>query len=98
MYGPLFSDMEDFHIYIGAANPQGPFPNKIYAHALCIDDPAIIYVPRIEAYTIVIMGDDDNIVGHCECSNCHDTINLFDTYCCHCGSRLIGRKVLGDDL
>ena len=95
---PIIDKGYVFTTYLKSTDPRGPFPSKLYVHAMCHDDPALLYVPRINAYTIVIMGDDDNIIGHCECSNCHDNVNLFDTYCSHCGARLIGRKVSGEDL
>ena len=94
---PVIADGLENHIYLGVLNPQGPFPSKIYARALCPSDEPVLYVPRIFAYAVIVMEDDDNLIGHCYCSNCKNSINMFDAYCCHCGARLNGRKVLGEN-
>ena len=94
---PIIAEGLENHLYLSVLDPQGPFPSKIYAHTICLSDESVLYVPRIFAYVIVVMEDDDNIISHCYCSNCKDSINMFDTYCCHCGARLRGRKVLGED-
>ena len=94
---PIITEGSENHIYLGVSDPRGPFPSRIYAHAMCLCDEPVLYVPRIFAYTVVVMDDDDSLIGHCYCSNCKDSINTFDTYCRHCGARLRGRKVLGED-
>ena len=94
---PIITEGSENHIYLGIVDPRGPFPSRIYAHSMCLSDEPVLYVPRIFAYVIVVMKDDDKLIGHCYCSNCKDSINMFDTYCSHCGSRLRGRKILGED-
>jgi len=94
---PIITEGSENHIYLGVLDPRGPFPSKIYAHSMCLGDEPVLYVPRILAYAVVVMEDDDSLIGHCYCSNCKDSINMFDTYCCHCGARLRGQKVLGED-
>lgn len=77
------------HIYLATQDPQGPFPAKVYVHASFVnEDPKVMYVPRIFAKNVVVMEDDDNIVGHCYCSNCEKNINIFDKYCRYCGAKL----------
>lgn len=51
-----------------------------------------IYIERVEAYIEVYMLDDDFTIGHCECTNCKNTIDLFDKYCPRCGAKLKGRR------
>ena len=94
---PTIADGSEKHIYLSGINPEGPFPSKIYVHPMCIYDASVLYAPRIFAYIVVVMEDDDNLTGHCYCSNCKDSIDMFDAYCCHCGAKLKGRKVLGED-
>lgn len=94
---PIIAEGLESHVRLGILNPQGPFPSKLYAHTIWIDDESVLYVPRIFAYAVIVMEDDDNLIGHCYCSNCKNLINMFDTYCCHCSARLRGRKVLGED-
>ena len=90
---PIIAEGIERHIYLGTLDPRGPFPGKIYAHSLCMSDESVLYVPRIDAHAVVVMEDDDDVVGHCYCSNCNDSINTFDTYCSHCGARLIGKNI-----
>lgn len=94
---PTIAEKLEKHIYFGMLDQRGPFPNKLYAHALGPSDEAVLYVPCIFAYAIVVMEDDDNLIGRCYCSNCKDSVNIFDKYCCHCGAKLKDRKVLGED-
>lgn len=94
---PIIAEGSENHICLGVFDPHGPFPGKIYVHAFCISDEPVLYVPLIFAYAVVVMEDDDNLVGYCYCSNCKDSINIFDTYCRHCGAKLKGRKVFGED-
>lgn len=93
---PIFTKELEYRFYLGVLNPQGPFPSKVYGYAMSLRDEPVLYVPRIFAYTIIVM-DDDNLISHCHCSNCKNSINIFDAYCCHCGAKLKGRKVLGED-
>lgn len=94
---PVIAEGTDCHIYLAAPDPQGPFPAKIYAHASFVNDNSpVMYVPRIFAKHIVVMEDDDNIVGHSYCSKCEKNVNMFDKYCRHCGARLNEKKFLGE--
>ena len=92
---PIIGKNYEKDIYFGVLDPKGPFPSKIHAHAFVYEDPSVTYVPLIRATAITVMENDT--VDHCMCSNCNDTINMFDTYCCHCGARIIGKKFEGDD-
>lgn len=94
---PIIKKGSEHHIYLGILNPSGPFPNKIYAHSMCINDDPVIYIPRIFAHTILVTEDDDNVIGHCFCSQCKKSVNMFDAYCRHCGAKLKSRKILGED-
>lgn len=94
---PLFRKDYVKRIFFGLRNPRGPFPTKLYAHALVLSDDPILYVPRIYADIIVEMDDDDSAVGNSYCSECKNNIGLFDAYCCHCGAKLRNRKILGRD-
>ena len=97
IFEPIIDKGYVFHTYLESSDPRGPFPSKLIVHAMCNNDPELIYVPQIEVPILIIMSNEDNVIGHCECTNCHDNVNPFDTYCCHCGARLIGKKVLGDN-
>ena len=94
---PIFDEGLENHIYLGLINPQGPFPSKIYAHAICLSDEPVLYVPRIFAHAMVIMEDDDSVVGHCTCSICNKSINMFDKYCVHCGAKIKSQIFLGEN-
>ncbi len=94
---PIFK--KDFikHIFLGILNPQGPFPDKIYAHSISISDPPVLYIPRIYADAIITMDKEDNAIGHCECSNCQVAINPFDIYCSNCGAKIKRRQIIGEE-
>ena len=93
---PIITEESDNHIYLGVLDPRGPFPGRIYAHSMCLNDEPVIYVPQIFANVIVVVEEDDAI-GYSYCSNCKKSVNIFDKYCCHCGAKLKSRKTLGDD-
>lgn len=85
---PVIDDGIERHIYLATPDPQGPFPAKIYVHAFVNVDSPVIYIPQLLSNAIVVMSDDDNVVGHCYCSNCEKNINFVDKYCRHCGAKL----------
>ena len=92
---PIFSSNITRHIFLGLMDPNGPFPSKILAHSFSYSDTPIEYVPLINAQAIVTL-DDDGIIGHCTCSSCENSVDLFDGYCSHCGAKLKERKLQGD--
>ena len=94
---PIIIEGSEKHIYLEVIDQRGPFPSKIYAHSMCLSDEPVLYVPRIFADGIVVMKDDEKVIGHCYCSNCKNSIDMFDGYCSHCGAKLRGRKILGED-
>lgn len=96
VFTPFTADDLDYHVYLGLLNPNGPFPKKIYAHGISMNDPPLIYVPRQTAHALIFLDDDDYAIGRCKCSCCHETIDIFDKYCSHCGSKIIDRKTIGE--
>lgn len=89
---PIIKPDLEAHVYLRITSCNEPFPSKIYAHTMWHDmyitDKPVIYIPQLLSNAIVVMSDDDNIVGHCICSNCKKNINFVDKYCRHCGAKL----------
>ena len=85
-------------IFSGTPSSDGiiDFPAKI--HATYLFDPSVnvLYVPQEYCYINVTM-NDDHIVGHSECSKCGKNVDLFIKFCPHCGAKVKGRKVMGED-
>ncbi len=81
-----------FEISLSKINPGGLFPNEIW---VCDNnDSELVYTPLIKSDIMVTMIDEDCAIGHCECSNCKESVNFFDKYCYHCGAKLMTRKIL----
>lgn len=80
---------------------KGPFPEKIVLQRLftTFDDPKTeeLYFKRVYCYAIVQMYDEDNVVGSCICSNCNNSLGLFEKFCPHCGAKIQGKKILDKD-
>lgn len=39
--------------------------------------------------TVAIVTSNDDGVGHCQCSKCNKTIHWQDSYCRHCGRKIV---------
>ena len=89
---PIIKPDLEAHVCLPITSSNEPFPGKIYAHTIWhntyITDNIVMYIPQILSNAIVVMSDDDNVVGHCICSNCKKNINFVDKYCRHCGAQL----------
>ena len=42
----------------------------------------------------VYFADDDHTIGHCECSNCHNNVDIFDHFCRYCGGKFTSRNTI----
>lgn len=56
------------------------------------DTTKLEYYRREKCYILVSLKDDESI-GTSKCSVCGEHIDLFDRYCSHCGSKVIGKKL-----
>lgn len=83
------------HIFLTSIIPNEPLPSELLVHSFTYTDEPIHYIPKIEAYALITM-DEDGIIGHCKCSYCTKSIDLFDKFCSHCGAKLISRKLSGE--
>ena len=75
-----------------------PYPHKIILHKLGTkpdsSDFEKLYFERIYCNAIITMFDDDNTIGSSICSNCKNSLELFEKFCPHCGAKIKGRQVL----
>lgn len=74
---------------------EEPLPEKLLIHRFVISDKPELYFKRIYC-NAVIATNDDHVVGHCKCSNCHNTMNPFDKFCSNCGAKSKGRIIIKD--
>ena len=88
----LFSDEE---VRVALPFYQTVFPKKLIAvKPMCMynTDSEQTYIPLVKATADIVFMDDDFTIGHCHCSNCEKTIDIFDKYCSHCGAKIMGRR------
>ena len=80
---------------------QSDFPKRIIIVkqcGLCVDDtePEQTYIPLVKATADIKFMDDDFTIGNCHCSNCGNSIGIFDKFCSHCGAKISGRREVHD--
>lgn len=81
MSDKIIFDDNDWCVYLGR------FPKRIKIATSSLRKNYVTYTPLISAKTIITM-DDDTSIGNSSCSNCNNSIDIFDKYCKHCGAKM----------
>ncbi len=93
--------MTDESIHYISYSPILPFPDKVILRRFFVNqdssDTEQLYFKRIYCDAIVVMQDEDNVVGNCTCSICKNSIDLFDKFCSNCGAKVKGRRIFDKD-
>ena len=71
-----------------------PYPNKVVLKKVGPKPDSSLYFRRIYCDAIITMFDDDNTIGTSTCSNCNNSLALFEKFCPYCGAKIRGRRVL----
>ena len=85
-----------YNLNLGDDWPKDIWPQSVLVSKPGTGEQSKHYVEGKTAY-IRISLSNNGLTGHGTCSNCKNTIESYQNYCCYCGAKIVGKQLIKDE-